>query len=207
LDVLYHSGVPWLSLGKVLRRVWELKEEIVMFLEMKSIQCDFSTNIVDEEWRLDFKLAIDIMEKFNELNIKLQGNGIFTHEMYVHVKSFQMNLSLLSRQAGYNRFCNFPLLKEANISSELAAKHKVQLDTFGCRIRQKFKNLESHFNILSSPFTTEVDSAPEDIQLELLDLQANNDLKEKFKSDSLPDFYKPLSDNLFPNLKNFLRSF
>jgi len=47
LDVVCHSRVFWLSLGKVLR-VWEL-EEIVMFLEMKSIQREFSTNTVDEE--------------------------------------------------------------------------------------------------------------------------------------------------------------
>jgi len=42
--------------------------------------------------------------------------------------------------------------------------------------------LEPLFYIPSSPFTAEADSAPEDIQLELLDLQANYDLKEKFKS-------------------------
>jgi len=48
----------------------EAKSEIVMFLEMKSIQCDFSTNIVDEEWRLDFKSAIDIMEKVEQVECK-----------------------------------------------------------------------------------------------------------------------------------------
>ncbi|CAB4063674.1 unnamed protein product [Lepeophtheirus salmonis] len=63
LDVLYQNHVRWLSLGKVFRRMWELREETVMFLEMKSIQCDFSTNVFDEDWRLDFKFAIDIMEK------------------------------------------------------------------------------------------------------------------------------------------------
>jgi len=71
------------------------------------------------------------------------------------------------------------LLKEANISSKLA-KYKVQLDALVVEIHrrfQDFKNLEPQFNILSSPFTTDVYSAPEDIQLELLDLQANNDLK------------------------------
>ena len=128
----------------------------------------------------------------------------------MNVKSFQMNLSLFSRQAGDNRFCHFPLLKEANISCKLAAKYKVQLDTLAVefdRTFQDFKNLELQFNIFSSPFTTEVDSAPEDIQLELLVLQTNNDLKEKFKSDSLPDFYKSLSDNWFPNLKNFAAKF
>jgi len=150
------------------------------------------------------------MEKLNELNVKLQSNGIFAHEMYVHVKSFQMKLSLFFRQAGNNKFCNFPLLKEANISSKLAAKYKVQLDNLAVEFErrlQDFKNLEPQFNIFSSPFTTEVDSAPEDIQLELLNLEANHDLREKFKSDSLPGFHKSLSDNLFPNLKNFAAKF
>ena len=188
-----------------------------MFLEMKSIQCDFCANIADEELRLDFKFAIDIMEKLNELKVKLQGNGIFEHEMYVHVKSFQMKLSFFSMQAGNNRFCHFPLLKEAKIFGELAAKYKVQFDTLAVefdRRFQDFKNLEPQFNILSSPFTTEVDSAPENLQLELLDLQASNDLKEKFKSvslpdfyKSLPDFYKSLPDDLFPKLKNFAAKF
>ena len=138
--------------------------------------------IVDEEWRLDFKFAID-MEKLNKMNVKLHGNGIFVHEMYVHIKSFQMKLSLFSRQAGNNRFCHSLLLKEAKISGELAAKYKVQLDTLAVEFDRRFgdfKNLEPQFNILSSPFTTEVDSAPENLQLEWLDLQTSNDLKEKF---------------------------
>ena len=125
--------------------------------------------------------------------------------MFVIVKSFQITMSLFSRQDGNTKFCHFPLLKKANISGKLAAKSKVQLDTLAVKFHRRFldfKDLEPQFNILSSPFTTEVDSAIKDLQLELLDLQANNDLKEKFKSGSLPAFYKPLFDNLFPNLKN-----
>ena len=114
-----------------------------MFLEIKSIQCDFSMNIVDEEWRLDFKFATDILEKLNELNVKVQGSGIFAHEMYVHVKSFQMKVSLFSRQAGNNTFCNFPLLKEANISSRLAAKYKVQLYNLAVEFERRFQPLRT----------------------------------------------------------------
>ena len=60
-----------------------------MFLEIKVFVCDFVTNIVNEEWKSDFMFAIDIMEKLNELNVKLQGNRLFAHEIYVHVRSFE----------------------------------------------------------------------------------------------------------------------
>ena len=70
-DILYHTKVRWLSLGSVLKRVWELKEEIVMFFEMKSIVCDFSTKTQNTEWLSDFAFATDIMQKTNELNKKL----------------------------------------------------------------------------------------------------------------------------------------
>ena len=107
-------------MGKISRGVCDLKEEIVMFLENKGFVCDF----VNEEWKLEFMFAIDILEKLNELNVKLQGNSLFAHEMYVHVKSFQAKLSLFSRQAGNNRFCHLPLLKHNTISGEMADKYK-----------------------------------------------------------------------------------
>lgn len=116
-DVLYHNSVRWLSLGNILRRVWDLKEEIVMFLEMKDIDCDFVTNIVNEEWTSDFMLAIDIMEKLNELNVKLQGNSLFAHEMNVHVsgKTLRSPGNLLK-----TGFLHFPLLKQKTLSGKMA---------------------------------------------------------------------------------------
>ncbi|XP_025116165.1 general transcription factor II-I repeat domain-containing protein 2-like [Pomacea canaliculata] len=48
-DVLYHNNVRWLSLGKVLKRVWALREEIFVFLDMKEISCEFKTKTVCEE--------------------------------------------------------------------------------------------------------------------------------------------------------------
>ena len=102
------------------------------------------------------------MEK---LNVKLQSNILFAHEMYVYVKSFQAKLSLFSRQAGENRFCHLPLLKQKTISGETADKYKDALTVKFERRFQDFKNLEPLFNILSSPFSAEADKAPEDIQL------------------------------------------
>ena len=62
---------------------------------------------------------------------------------------------------------------------------------------QDFKNLEPLFNILSSPFSAEADSAPE------LYIQADYDLKEKFKSVLLLGFMDVLPAAVYPHFKNF----
>ena len=56
--------------------------------------------------------------------------------------------------------------------------------------------LEPLFNIISSPFSAKADSAPEDTQ-EMLDLEADYDLKEKFKTFLLLEFYGCLSAAAF----------
>ena len=88
-DVLYHTNIRWLSMGKVLKRMWDVKAEVVMFFNMKEISCDFSKEMESDEWVCDFAFAVDIMQKLNELNTKLQGKGVFAHELYVEVKEFQ----------------------------------------------------------------------------------------------------------------------
>ena len=66
-----------------------------MFFNMKDISCDFSKEMESEEWVCDFAFAVDIMQKLNELNTKLQGKGVFAHELYLEVKPFNRNLNFL----------------------------------------------------------------------------------------------------------------
>ena len=40
-DIIYHNNVQWLSLGKALQWIWELQDEILFFLDIKGISCDF----------------------------------------------------------------------------------------------------------------------------------------------------------------------
>ncbi|XP_068209241.1 general transcription factor II-I repeat domain-containing protein 2-like [Palaemon carinicauda] len=49
-DVLYHNNFRWLSMGKVLKRMWDVKEEVVLFFNMKDISCDFSREMECDEW-------------------------------------------------------------------------------------------------------------------------------------------------------------
>ena len=121
-DVLYHSKVRWLSLGNVLRRVWNLIEEILLFMEMKQIDCEFSSEIKKPEWVCDLTFSVDILDKLNELNIKLQGKGVFAHELFVEIVSFQVKLGLFSTQLSAHNFVHFPVLQTQTVPQGCSEK-------------------------------------------------------------------------------------
>ncbi|XP_049946426.1 zinc finger BED domain-containing protein 5-like [Schistocerca serialis cubense] len=72
-DVNYNNTVRWFSMGKVLKRVWGLQDEIILFLDTKEVSHDFVAKIGCEEWRYEMMFAGDIFEKLSELNVTLQG--------------------------------------------------------------------------------------------------------------------------------------
>ena len=65
---------------------------------MKDTVCDFFTKTQDVEWVWDFPFATDIMQKMNEFNTKLQGKGVFAHDLYLEVEPFQTKLTLFAKQ-------------------------------------------------------------------------------------------------------------
>ncbi|XP_068213843.1 general transcription factor II-I repeat domain-containing protein 2-like [Palaemon carinicauda] len=160
-DVLYHTNIRWLSMGKVLKRMWDVKEEVVLFFNMKDISCDFSREMECDEWQL------------KEQN-----------------------------------FVHFPLLKTRTVTQALSDKYSYQLtairDEFIRRFAD-FKAIEGQFDLLSSPFACDVETAAEELQVELIDLQADNSLKRLFENKLLVEFYASLHSEKFINLKNFAR--
>ena len=196
-----HSGVPyrtavrWLSVGKVLRRVWDLKTEILLFLELKGKDKDYP-QFKQSEWLSDLAFAVDLFKHMNELNTILQGKGTFAHEMYPTVKAFRVKLKLFSRQLSQNittHFATLATMAQPMMSTEKYTNMISALDNeFGRRFAD-FQKLAAEFDILSSPFTTDFEEAPDAVQLELIDLQCDYILKEKFQSESIDKFYALLN--------------
>ena len=153
-------------MGKVLRRIWDLKAEILLFLEMKGKDKDYP-QLKQLEWLSDLAFAVDLFEHMNELNTKLQEEGTFAREMYSTVKVFRVNLKLFSRQLSQNITIHFAALAttaQPMMSIEKYTNIISALDNeFGRRFAE-FQKLAAEFNILSSSFTTDFEKAPDAVQ-------------------------------------------
>ena len=150
-DVLYHSKVRWLSRGNVLRRVWNLREEILLFLEMKQIDCEFSREIKKPEWVCGLAFSVDILDKLNELNIKLQGKGVFAHELSVKIASFQVKLGHFSTQLSAHNFVHFPVLQMQTVPQGSSEKYSEQVSATKTEFIRRFadfKSMKDQFNLL-----------------------------------------------------------
>ncbi|XP_035242994.1 general transcription factor II-I repeat domain-containing protein 2B-like [Anguilla anguilla] len=201
VDISYHTAVRWLSLGKVLKRVWDLKAEIREFCEKKGRDIP---ELSDEKWMADFAFAVDVTALMTALNTKLQGKGLFIHEMHNLVKAFMTKLQFLSRQLESNNLTHMQTLKEVTPSDDNLRRYSSMLgalhDEFSRRFKD-FRTMESEMHLISSPFTCNVDDVPSDVQLELIDLQSDAVLTEHFKSQPLLQFYSSLKQEKFPNMR------
>ncbi|KAF0024904.1 hypothetical protein F2P81_021785 [Scophthalmus maximus] len=200
-DIGYHTAVRWLSLGKVLKRVWDLRSEIREFCDMKGKDIP---ELSDVNWMADLVFGVDVTALMNEINTKLQGKGLLAHEMHSLVKAFIRKLQFLSRQLEGNTLPHMQTLKEATPSTDHLRRYSsmlVALHGEFSRRFQDFKTVEGEMHMISSSFTCSVDNAPSDVQLELFDVQSDIVLSERFKSVSLLDFYSSLKEENFTHEK------
>ena len=64
-DLLYYTEVRWFSRGVMLRRFYELREEVFLFMEEKSV-----VQLKDTSWISDLAFLFDITQHLNTLNTK-----------------------------------------------------------------------------------------------------------------------------------------
>lgn len=203
-DIIYFTNVRWLSRGNCLKRFFHLRKEIDIFMNEKQ---ESVPELSDDNWLLDLCFLVDITEKLNQLNKDMQGQDNIIIDACNFIKAFNKKLLLFEHQLRNNNAQHFPLLNnfpknQPKNFTKYANEIKKLIAAFDSRFSELVK-YDKMFEIFSCPFQVDVNSVPENLQMELIELQCNNEMKQIFASISKIHFYNTYITERFFNLRYF----
>ena len=132
----------------------------------------------------------------NKLNLQLQGKEQFINRICDYITAFVNKLRLWETQLINSNFAHFPnldLCKPANSDKYVSVivSTKTQFESrFADMKKQK-----DDFDLFAIPFSVDVNTAPHELQMEIIELQSSDMSKAKFDSVPIANFYKNMSRN------------
>lgn len=109
-NLLFHTEVRWLSRGNVLCRLFELRAEMLIFLQ--DANPELAKFFADEEWLIQLAYLADLFSQINILNMSLQGPDKTILFAQDKVNAFAKKLTLWEKRVKKMNFENFALTNE-----------------------------------------------------------------------------------------------
>jgi hypothetical protein len=100
--LIFQTEVRWLSPGKVLMRVFQLSEEIAIFLSEK--ETSLANYFSDVSWLQQLAYLADVFNKLNEFNLSMQGRSITVLTAEDKVASMKLKLKSWYQHVQQNKF-------------------------------------------------------------------------------------------------------
>jgi len=209
-DLPYHTSVRWLSNGKSLSRFFELRTEIEIFLNERNHS---QVLLKDSEWLWKLAFSADLTMHLNDFNLRIQGETSLICDLYSKVKAFRQNLTLFESQLARSCFTHFSRCDKYRQEAATPFPNLFAQDVILAlkqQFKERFSDLDaysSEIRLFENPFDSVIGDLPSELQMEVIDLQSNDILKDKYKEGNLTEFYKCLPSDQFVYLRKFACEF
>ncbi|XP_014787391.1 general transcription factor II-I repeat domain-containing protein 2B-like [Octopus bimaculoides] len=144
------------------------------------------------EWLQDLAFIVDITDHLNNLNRMLESCKKSCYSIF---KVYMCSSCVREIHLSDGDLAHFPCLKDVVVTADNVDMNRYKDSIKGLlrEFQQRFQifdKLETDFTDFHSPFTANGSDLPVNIQLEMIDLQCDSGLKNKFTSVGLVTFYQ-----------------
>ena len=94
--LLYHTEVRWLSPGNTTKRLFEMRNELLLYFQQKDH--DFPNDLEDEEFIAWLAYLSDIFEAFNHLNLSFQRGNLHCRTLCFEAGSFYPKARIMEKK-------------------------------------------------------------------------------------------------------------